>query len=457
MRARGRSVFNMLAICAGMVCAATASQAQSEQAAEPELSAEPGVEEGDASFAPEDLDTLVAPIALFPDALLAQILVASTFPLDLVKAARFVAQSGDLPEGDRSSAAEAEGWDPSVAVLAAGFPSVVTRMADELDWTEQLGDAMVLQTDDVLDAVQRMRARAAATGYLDSNEAQVVEEDAGTISIEPADPDVVYVPSYDPAMAYVSAPTAPATIVQDDGFSTGQVVATGAMAFGAALLIGEIFDDDDDDWNNYWRPGPPRVDWDNDSIHARPGRNVDIDGDVNIDVDRGRIGSVDRDRIDVDRGDDAWKPSAERRNDARANLQKRERPATAGASGDQGAMRDKIAARGDGGGALARSGAGSGGAVRRPEIRDSALAPKKSGAPEVRKAAQRGAKSASHAGAGKAVKTSHKKISKPKQAKSPARHTPAKASALKKKPGGAKRAKASSNRGKQSKGRRHGR
>ena len=211
-------------------------------------------------------------------------------------------------------------------MLAGGFPTVVQKMATEIDWTEQLGDAMLAQTDDVLDAVQRQRARAAAVGNLETNEAQVVEQTEDSISIAPAEPDVVYVPQYDATTAYTTPYTAPAVI--DTGISTSDVLTTGAIAFGSALLVNEIFDDDDD-WDDYWDDGP-NIDWDEGDFDARPGINVD--GDVNIDrernVDRDRVRNVDRDAVNIDRdkiGDRAdrdrggtWKPDPPRSRRMRA-------------------------------------------------------------------------------------------------------------------------------------------
>jgi hypothetical protein len=279
----------------------------------------------------ETLDRLVAPVALYPDALLAQVFVASTYPLEVIKADRFVDDVEGLSDAERSEAAQAEDWDPSVQVLAAGFPDVIDRMAAELDWTEGLGEAVLTQTDDVLDAVQRMRARAAATGSLESNEAHVVETVEDTISIAPADPERVYVPAYDPETAYSTAPTA-APVVYEQGFSAGTALTTGAIAFGGAMVLSEIFDDDDD-WDDYWR-GPRVIDWDEDAFYPRPG-GVDIDGDVNI--DRTRI-DIDRDRIgaggrlgDRERdgsllgGDGRWTPDEGRRQATRETLASRNR------------------------------------------------------------------------------------------------------------------------------------
>ena len=285
-------------------------------------------------------------MALYPDSLLTQVLVASTVPLDIIKADRFLTAEKDLSDKDRAAKAEAEDWDPSVQVLAGGFPTVIQKMAAEIDWTEQLGDAMLAQTDDVLDAVQRQRARAAAVGNLETNDAQVVEQTEDSISIAPAEPDVVYVPQYDATTAYTTPYTAPAVI--DTGISTSDVLTTGAIAFGSALLVNEIFDDDDD-WDDYWDDGP-NIDWDDGDFDARPGINVD--GDVNIDrernVDRDRVRNVDRDEInidrdkignraDLDRDGSTWKPTPQKQADARARRRGTEgqggRPAGRGREG----------------------------------------------------------------------------------------------------------------------------
>ena len=210
-------------------------------------------------------------------------------------------------------------------MLAGGFPTIVQKMAEEVDWTEELGDAMLAQTDDLLDAVQRMRARAAAAGNLESNDAQVVETaEDDEISIVPADPEVVYVPSYDATAAYQPARdgAGDASSTVTPACRTGDILTTGAIAFGSALLIDEIFDDDDDDWDDYWR-GPPPIHWDDDEIYPRRG-GINADGDVNIDVDRDRnnVRIGDRDGPVADRPE--WKPDAKQR-DAGARQARRPR------------------------------------------------------------------------------------------------------------------------------------
>ena len=223
----------------------------------------------------DELDELVAPVALYPDALLAQVLVAATYPLQIVEAERLLKASADLSEEELGNRLEQAEWDPSVLVLASGFPTVVQRMSDELDWTEKLGDAMLKQDDDVLSAVQRKREEARETGYLADNAAQVVEtDDTGQIAIKPADPKVVYVPSYDPETVYTSRPTQPAYVapVQNTNPIANPLVA-GALAFGSALLVTELFgngDDDknDDGWDDYWHRQRP-IDWRDRQMYPR--------------------------------------------------------------------------------------------------------------------------------------------------------------------------------------------
>src|SRR5271166_869180 len=146
---------------------------------------------------PEQLQQLVAPIALYPDSLVAQILAASTFPEQVVVADRFVQTHPDLKGDDLGHAVDQQPWDPSVKALTA-FPSVLGNMDKNLSWTSSLGDAYYNQQPDVMDAVQVMRQRAQDAGNLTSTQQQTVETQRSTIVIEPADPEIVYVPAYDP-------------------------------------------------------------------------------------------------------------------------------------------------------------------------------------------------------------------------------------------------------------------
>ena len=141
---------------------------------------------------PEQMQRLVAPIALYPDSLVAQILAASTFPEEVVEADRWVQAHPDLKGADLGQAVDQEPWDPSVKALAA-FPSVLGNMDKNLSWTSSLGDAYYNQQQDVMDAVQVMRHKAEAAGALKTTPQEVVQEEGPDIDIEPAAPDVVYV------------------------------------------------------------------------------------------------------------------------------------------------------------------------------------------------------------------------------------------------------------------------
>ena len=150
---------------------------------------------------PEQLDSLVAPIALYTDELLSQTLVASTYPLEIMQLQQWLGRNKHLKDKALVDAVSKEPWDPSIQALAA-LPDLVKRLADDIQWTTDLGNAFLAQQSDVMDAIQRMRQKAQGTGALESNAQQTVEtrvvEEKTVVVIEQADPEVVYVPSYDP-------------------------------------------------------------------------------------------------------------------------------------------------------------------------------------------------------------------------------------------------------------------
>jgi len=153
------------------------------------------------SFPQAELDQMLAPVALYPDPLLSQVLMASTYPLEIVEAARWSRAHPGI-QGDEAVRAVAEkDWDPSVKSLLA-FPNLLARMDEQLDWTRRLGDAFLAQEAQVMDTVQQLRQRAQASGNLAPDERQSVVVEGGTIAIEPANPRVVYVPYYDPYVVY---------------------------------------------------------------------------------------------------------------------------------------------------------------------------------------------------------------------------------------------------------------
>jgi len=155
----------------------------------------------DQTLSPDQLNDLVAPIALYPDPLLSQVLVASTYPLEVVEASQFLQKNPGLTGAALTEAAQHQNWDPSVQALVV-FPDVIKLLTQDVTWTTNLGNAFLAQQSDVMDAVQRMRLKAQQAGRLSSTpqENVVTQNDGGqpVIQIVPADPEVIYVPEYDP-------------------------------------------------------------------------------------------------------------------------------------------------------------------------------------------------------------------------------------------------------------------
>lgn len=210
-----------------------------------------------ALFRAEELDQLVAPIALYPDSLLAQVLMASTYPLEIVSAARWVKANPKLKDKALDDALQTQTWDPSVKSPTV-FPEVLTMMNEKLDWTQKLGDAFLAQQTDVMQAVQRLRSEAQAQGNLKTTKEQkvivepmpvsqtpreqgvVVEQPAASqttiIRIEPANPQVVYVPTYNPTVVYGAWPY-PA-YPPYAYYPPGYVAATSLFSFGVGVAVG---------------------------------------------------------------------------------------------------------------------------------------------------------------------------------------------------------------------------
>ncbi len=157
------------------------------------------------AFSQGELESMLAPIALYPDALLSQMMMASTYPLEIVEAARWRKANASLKEKALEDALQSQTWDESVKSLTA-FPEVLDRMNQDLAWTQKLGDAFLAQQDQVMDTIQALRAKAQSAGHLESNDKQKVEvqqaDNKQYIVIEPANPQVVYVPTYQPTVVY---------------------------------------------------------------------------------------------------------------------------------------------------------------------------------------------------------------------------------------------------------------
>jgi hypothetical protein len=193
-----------------------------------------------------DLQSLVAPIALYPDALVAQILGAATFPDQISAADTWLQQNKKLTGNSLMQAVDKQPWEPSVKALTQ-FASVLDNMAKNLAWTSSLGEAYHTQPQDVMTAVQTLRAKAKAAGNLKTgSQITVVQQSPQVIVIQPTNPQVVYVPQYNPATVY-GAP------VPTPGYSTGAVVATALIAFGVGIAVGAAINNSCCGWGySYW-------------------------------------------------------------------------------------------------------------------------------------------------------------------------------------------------------------
>ena len=359
-----------------------------------------------------ELENLVAPIALYPDTLLIQVLVASTYPFDIVKADRFVTANATMEQEALTAAIAAEGYDASVEVLATAFPTVLADMAQHVEWTDAMGTVMLAQSDAVMEAVQTMRQQAINSGALISNEAQTVEVADNEVIIQPADPQVVYVPQYDPQVVYV-----------ENNNNNNDALIT----FGTIILIGAIFDNNNH-WHNYWGCRNC-AGWGGRPIINNPNVNIGVGGNVNIGngnnigwkPEKGRQDQA-RDRVSKKRGKDGattlpinkpgtrpGKKPATRGDDLRGQLSRN--TGAADISGGKGKLSgaDRNALRG--------SGAAAGSAAAIAGTR-----------PKAGKA---------RAGTGQAASkraATHAKVSKPSAAKAQAKRKPAARAPAKHKP-----------------------
>jgi hypothetical protein len=219
-------------------------------------------------FRQEELDQMLAPIALYPDSLLAQILMAATYPLEVVQADRWTRSNRNLTADQLNDALDHKDWDPSVKALVP-FPQVLSMMSERLEWTQELGDAFLDQQDEVMDTVQRLRAKAQAAGNLRDTEQENVIVQDGVIEIEPAQPEVVYVPVYDPTVIYgpwwypafppIFFPPPPGlVIVRGFGFWTG-------------VRVGRV-------WGYAWG----HWDWRHHYINVNINRKINVNRSINI-------------------------------------------------------------------------------------------------------------------------------------------------------------------------------
>jgi uncharacterized membrane protein YgcG len=221
-------------------------------------------------FKQEELDQILAPIALYPDSLVSQILIASTYPLEIVQAARFTKQNASLKGDALTKALETQTWDPSVKSLV-NFPQVLTMMNEKLDWTQKLGDAFLAQQKPVMDTIQSLRAKAQAAGNLKTTKEQKVIVQEKIIVIEPATPQVVYVPTYNPTVVYGAwpYPAYPPYYYYPPGY----VAATSAFAFASGVALGAA-------WGYAWGS----TNWSGGNVKYNYNQNVTINNNINRNV-----------------------------------------------------------------------------------------------------------------------------------------------------------------------------
>jgi hypothetical protein len=268
---------------------------------------------------PAELDQLVAPIALYPDKLLSEVLMASAYPLEVVQAQRWFEANKNLKGDELRAAVDKQPWDESIKSLVAA-PSVLEMMNTNLDWTQKLGDAVVAQQADVMDAIQRLRAKAQSNKMLTSTKEQTVKveqvQGKQVIAIEPTEPNTVYVPYYDPSVVYGAWPYAdyPPYYFAAPPY-LGAFIATG-LAFGAGYALGS--------WGGYWNGG---VNWGGGNITInRPGHPIAGPGNrwqPRVEHRQRAANRAGRQQLNSrgSRGQQVLKPGA-----GRANLGERHRP-----------------------------------------------------------------------------------------------------------------------------------
>jgi hypothetical protein len=224
-----------------VLCAVSLAPAGTAVYAQPTTMQSGSAEQAAPRIPDDQLDSLVAPVALYPDPLLSQVLVASTYPLEIIQLQQWLGKHPDLKGEALVAAVEKEDWDPSIQSMAA-LPDAVKRLADDIKWTTDLGNAFLAQQNDVMDAVQRMRMKASAAGNLKSNEQMNVEtkvvETKTVVIIQPANPQVIYVPTYSPVIVYGPPvyPYPPIYYPPPSYYAAGVV-----FAFGVGVAVGSYY------------------------------------------------------------------------------------------------------------------------------------------------------------------------------------------------------------------------
>ena len=320
-------------------------------------------------FSSQQLDSLLAPIALYPDTLLSQVLMAATYPLEVVQASRWSKANGDKGGEAAVNQAASQPWDPSVQSLV-GFPNVLNMMSDQLDWTQNLGDAFLAQERDVIDSIQRLRRQAQQAGNLKSSPQQNVVTQGQTIVIEPAQPSVIYVPAYNPTVVYGAWPYPsypPAYYPGVMSWYPGQALVSG-LAWGTGFaMAGAMYG------GFNWGRGEVNVNVNNYNRYSRNSNNVYRGGDNTWRHDpqhRGSVGYRDQNSQRQYAGANNRAAGAEARRDYRGHDAAQSRSAVAGGA-DRSVQRQGVADRT--GAAGQRAGVGDG--AQRPGAGDGVQRP----------------------------------------------------------------------------------
>ena len=249
-----------------------------------------------AKLPPDQLDALVAPIALYPDPLLSQALVASTYPLEIIQLQQWLEKNKGLKDKALTDAAMKQDWDASIQAMAV-LPDLVKQLAGNITWTTDLGNAFLAQQSEVMEAVQRMRAKAKDKGTLASNEQQKVEtqviENKNVIVIQPSSPEVVYVPSYNPTVVYGPPVYAYPPIYYPPPPPVGAYVATAAISFGVGMMMGAA-----------WGGGGWGCGWGNNDVNINVNNNF---------VKNSNIQGGNRNRVNAQGGGGKWQHNPQHR------------------------------------------------------------------------------------------------------------------------------------------------
>src|SRR6184192_1950245 len=281
MKSPSRKLFHRVIAIVGLAYISSGSSALAQQAESQVMNTTTSDTEQAPKLPSGELDSLVAPIALYPDPLLAQTLAASTYPLEIIQLQQWMDRNKNLQGKALADAVAKQPWDPSIQAMVE-FPDVVQRLAGNIQWTTDLGNAFLAQQSDVMDAVQRMRGKAQGKGALKTSAQQTVQTQAvdggkQVITIQPPNPDVVYVPSYDPAVVYGPPPPAyPYYPYTYPGYVPGTALAWGAgIALGAAAWGA---------WGGNWG----NCDWGHGDVNIN--NNNNFNKNVNRNVNRGQAG-----------------------------------------------------------------------------------------------------------------------------------------------------------------------